>query len=146
GRHVGGAHRAGGPVVDRAGQGRCGAARAGSRAQGVEGGAGAGIRRGVVGALVGSGADGCGDEPTRARGAGMRRREFLTARFEEHLDAAMPIALPALMVVATVLVLLVVVKLVGWVALVALLVLAAPFEYAGVRALLDLRRRNRRPG
>lgn len=76
----------------------------------------------------------------------MRRREFLTARFEEHLDAVMPIALPALMVVAAVLVLLVWVELVGWVALVAVLVLAAPFEYAGVRALLDLRRRNRRPG
>lgn len=61
----------------------------------------------------------------------MRRGEFFEARFEEHLEPAMRVALPALIAVAV---------------LVAVLVWAAPFEYAGVRALLDLRRRNRRPG
>lgn len=76
----------------------------------------------------------------------MRRGEFLTARFEEHLEPAMRVALPGLIAVAWVVVLVASVKLVGWPALVALLVLAAPFEYAGVRALLDLRRRYRRAG
>lgn len=76
----------------------------------------------------------------------MRRGEFLTARFEEHLDAAMAIAMPALLVVGVGVVLVWFATVVGWVALVTVLVVLAPFEYAGVRALLDLRRRNRRPG
>lgn len=76
----------------------------------------------------------------------MRRGEFLTARFEEHLEPAMRVALPAVIVVAAVVVLVAIFMLVGWPALVTVLVLAAPFEYAGVRALLDLRRRYRRAG
>lgn len=76
----------------------------------------------------------------------MRRGEFFGARFEEHLEPAMRVALPALMAVAVAVALVALVKLVGWPALVAVLVWAAPFEFAGVRALLDLRRRSRRVG
>lgn len=76
----------------------------------------------------------------------MRRGEFFQVRFWQHFESSLNVAMPLLLVAALVLVAVFLLQTLGWVGALAVAVVAAPFEYAGVRALLDLRRRNRRPG